>query len=66
MDALSRRGASRSGVLHDSSDIASVSAGPTKLIKAVDLYEERDDIVVKAELPRMEKDNIEVNLSDDR
>ena len=25
-----------------------------------------DDIVVKAELPGMEKDNIEVNLSDDR
>jgi len=32
----------------------------------VDLYEEKDDIVVKAELPGMEKDNIEVNLSDDR
>ena len=30
---------------------------------AVDLYEENDDIVVKAELPGMEKDNIEVNLS---
>ncbi|HSE90792.1 MAG TPA: Hsp20/alpha crystallin family protein [Candidatus Binatia bacterium] len=33
---------------------------------AVDLYEEKDDIVVKAELPGMEKDNIEVNLSDNR
>jgi HSP20 family protein len=33
---------------------------------AVDLYEEKDDIVVKAELPGMEKDNIEVNLSGDR
>ena len=33
---------------------------------AVDLYEEKDDIVVKAELPGMEKDNIEVNLSDRR
>jgi HSP20 family protein len=32
---------------------------------AVDLYEEQDEIVVKAELPGMEKDNIEVNLSDD-
>jgi len=32
----------------------------------VDLYEEKDDIVVKAELPGMEKDNIEVNLSDNR
>jgi HSP20 family protein len=30
---------------------------------AVDLYEEKDDIVVKAELPGIEKDNIEVNLS---
>lgn len=30
---------------------------------AVDLYEEKNDIVVKAELPGMEKDNIEVNLS---
>ena len=33
---------------------------------AVDLYEEKDDIVVKAELPGMEKDNIEVNLSERR
>jgi len=33
---------------------------------SVDLYEEKDDIVVKAELPGMEKDNIEVNLSDNR
>jgi HSP20 family protein len=33
---------------------------------AVDLYEEKDHIVVKAELPGMEKDNIEVNLSDNR
>ena len=32
----------------------------------VDLYEEKDDIVVKAELPGMEKDNIEINLTDDR
>jgi HSP20 family protein len=31
---------------------------------AVDLYEEKDDIVVEAELPGMEKDNIEVNLAD--
>jgi len=30
----------------------------------VDLYEEKDDIVVKAELPGMDKDNIEVNLTD--
>jgi len=32
----------------------------------VDLYEEKDDIVVKAELPGMEKDDIEINLTDDR
>jgi HSP20 family protein len=31
---------------------------------AVDVYEEKDDIIVKAELPGMEKDNIEVNLAD--
>ncbi|HEY7163230.1 MAG TPA: Hsp20/alpha crystallin family protein [Candidatus Binatia bacterium] len=31
---------------------------------AVDLYEEKDEIVVKAELPGIEKDNVEVNLSD--
>jgi HSP20 family protein len=31
---------------------------------AVDVYEEKDDLVVKAELPGMEKDNIEVNISD--
>lgn len=31
---------------------------------ALDLYEEKDDIVVKAELPGIEKDNIEVNLTD--
>ena len=30
----------------------------------MDLYEEKDEIVVKAELPGMEKDNIEVNLAD--
>ena len=33
---------------------------------SVDLYEEKDDIVVKAELPGLERDNIEVNLSDNR
>ena len=31
---------------------------------AVDLFEEKDDIVVKAELPGMDKDNIEVKLTD--
>jgi len=30
---------------------------------AVDLYEDKDDIVVKAELPGMDKENIEVNLT---
>jgi len=31
---------------------------------AVDLYQEKDDIVVKAELPGIDKNNIEVSLSD--
>jgi HSP20 family protein len=30
----------------------------------VDVYEEKDDIVVKAELPGMTKDDIEVDISD--
>ena len=33
---------------------------------AVDLYGEKDNIVVKAELPGLEKDDIEVNLSGHR
>lgn len=31
---------------------------------AVDVFEEKDDIVVKAEIPGMDKDNIEVKLAD--
>jgi len=31
---------------------------------AVDFYEEKDEIVVKAELPGLDKNNIEVNLTD--
>ncbi len=31
---------------------------------AVDFFEEKDEIVVKAELPGMDKDEIEVNLTD--
>ena len=31
---------------------------------SVDVFEEKDDIVVKAEIPGMDKDNIEVNLTD--
>jgi HSP20 family protein len=31
---------------------------------SVDVYEEKDDIVVKAELPGMDKNDIEVNVSD--
>jgi HSP20 family protein len=42
------------------------AAGMEITTPVVDLYEEKDDIVVKAELPGMEKDNIEVNLSGDR
>ncbi len=41
-------------------------AGTEIAMPAVDLYEEKDDIVVTAELPGMEKDNIEVNLADNR
>ena len=42
------------------------AAGTEMTTPAVDLYEEKDDIVVKAELPGMEKDNIEVSLSGNR
>jgi HSP20 family protein len=39
--------------------------GLSELIRpAVDIYEEKDDIVVKAELPGMTKDDIEVDISD--
>jgi HSP20 family protein len=31
---------------------------------AIDLYEEKNDIVVKAELPGIDKNNIEINLAD--
>ena len=31
---------------------------------AIDLYEDKDNIVVKAELPGMDKDDVQVNLSD--
>ena len=33
-------------------------------VPVVDLFEEKDDIVVKAELPGLDKDNLEVNLTD--
>lgn len=33
-------------------------------VPAVDLFEEKDDIVVKAEIKGMDKDNIQVNLTD--
>ena len=32
----------------------------------MDLYEEKDEIVAKVELPGMEKDDIEVNITDHR
>ena len=35
-----------------------------EITPAVDVYEEKDEIVVKAELPGMEKNDIEVNISD--
>ena len=31
---------------------------------AIDLYEEKDEVVAKAELPGMEKNDIQVNISD--
>ena len=37
---------------------------PGARVPAVDLFEEKDDIVVKAELPGMCKDDIEVKLGD--
>lgn len=33
-------------------------------VPAVDLFEEKDEIVVKAELPGIDKDQIEVNVTD--
>jgi HSP20 family protein len=33
---------------------------------AIDIYEEKDEIIAKAELPGMTKDEIEVNLTDGR
>jgi HSP20 family protein len=42
------------------------AAGMQIATPAVDLYEEKDDIVVKAEVPGLEKDQIEVNLSANR
>jgi HSP20 family protein len=43
---------------------------PTRAIglsaPVVDLYEEKDEIVAKVELPGMEKDDIEVNITDHR
>ena len=31
---------------------------------AVELYEEKDDVVIKAELPGMKKEDLEINISD--
>jgi len=33
---------------------------------AVDLFEEKDDVIVKAEMPRLAKEDVEVNLTDSR
>jgi HSP20 family protein len=33
-------------------------------VPALDVFEEKDELVVKAELPGIEKDNVEVNLTD--
>jgi HSP20 family protein len=37
--------------------------GFTTNVPALDVFEEKDELVVKAELPGMEKDNVEVNLT---
>ncbi|NOY65353.1 MAG: Hsp20/alpha crystallin family protein [Nitrospirae bacterium] len=39
--------------------------GFEEISPSVDIFEEGDDVVVKAELPGMKKDDIEVTLSDD-
>lgn len=39
--------------------------GMEEVVPSVDLFEENNDIVVKAELPGMTKDDIEVTLTDD-
>jgi HSP20 family protein len=44
--------------------IWSWGVNPEPIMPAVDVYEEKDDIVVKAELPGVQKDNIEVRISD--
>jgi HSP20 family protein len=33
-------------------------------VPALDVYEDKDDLVVKAELPGLDKENVEVNLAD--
>jgi len=40
------------------------SEGMEPTSPTVDFYEEKDDIVVKAELPGIDKNNVEVNLTD--
>jgi HSP20 family protein len=41
-----------------------LGAGTQVNMPALDVYEEQDDIVVKAELPGMDKDSIDVTVSD--
>lgn len=42
------------------------SGFPGFAVPAVDLYEEKDEVVVKAELPGLDKKDIEVSLTDSR
>lgn len=35
-----------------------------EIVPAVDLYEEKDEIVAKVELPGLEKDDVQVNITD--
>ena len=41
-----------------------LSADTEITMPSVDVYQEKDDIIVKAELPGMDKNDIEVNISD--
>ena len=38
--------------------------GETELAPSVDIYEENGDVVLKAEMPGIKKDDVEVNITD--
>lgn len=47
-------------------DLTRNSQLPSGWTPALDVYEEKDSFIVKAELPGMKKENIEVSFHDDR